>query len=446
MSSLLSGNAVAEVSLTAACVQCRLPLPIRPIRAGEKGQSWACVRCGTHYRAIRLEEAPSDCAGNARLIAPSALPARPRPVDHQRPQVGQPQGVATKPLRARSTNECLIQTKASQLIDEAVTQGDRLAVRPTGVPFSNVIVKLGALPYHPETEAKISEKFLASTQQVESLVATLEEGRSIVGDAHETIVRETLVQATQDIDLFVRLGANPVGDGYPGHHSLHTAMLATAVGVNLGWDRKTLVELGVGCLMHDVGMVNVPAHLHSKDVVLDDKQFDLISPHPFHTFDLLEDHLGQVPLASRMVAYQLHERCDGSGYPRKRKGKAIHDASKVAAIADVYVALVSPRPHRPALMPYYAVEYMLHGVKSGQFDSSSVRALLKTISLFPIGSYVRLSDDRVARVLRANASNYYRPIVEAWRVGETEATPEILDLEKRSNLSIQKPLPTLSAA
>ncbi len=148
-------------------------------------------------------------------------------------------------------------------------------------------------------------------------------------------------------------------------------------------------------------------------------------------------------LTSRMVAYQIHERCNGNGYPRNRQASMIHQAAKVAAVADVYVALVSPRSHRPALMPYYAVEHLIYGVKDGQFDSSAVRALLKTISLFPIGSYIKLSDHRVARVIRANPEHFGRPVVEVWSPDKLDQASEVVDLSENSQIAIQGPVPRL---
>src|SRR5208283_5410057 len=108
--------------------------------------------------------------------------------------------------------------------------------------------------------------------------------------------------------------------------------------------------------------------------------------HPVAVFDVLQHHWDHIPAAARMTAYQVHERCDGSGYPRGRTGGQITELSRVAAVADAFVALVSPRPYRPSMIPYYAMETMLKLVRRGLFDHRFVRALLETVSLFPLGS------------------------------------------------------------
>ncbi len=443
MSTSKAAPTTAEKSTSAVCVNCQLTLPIRPVRDGETGKNWKCVRCGTHYHAILLLHAPAKCANNVEAVV-AAPPKKSQSLLQGDGPIGKPQGTSKEPLRSRGEVTCHLQTQASRAIDSAVQRGGNLAVQSSGPAFANNIQKYGAVPYDLEVEQKMVEDFQGSVQQVESLVASLEQGYSVARDAHETIVRETLLQATNDLDLFVRIGGNPLGEGYPGQHSLHTSMLASAIGANLGWDQETLIDLGVGCLIHDIGMVKVSNQVQQKSAILNEEDFGKITSHPLHTFDILEDYLSRVPLASRMVAFQMHERCDGSGYPRKRKKELIHEAAKVAAVADVYIALVSPRPHRPALMPYYAIEHLVYGVKKGEYDGAVVRSLLKTISLFPIGSYVQLSDGRVARILRSGTNDYSRPVVETWRRGELNAPPLILDLAKESSLVIQAPLESLA--
>ena len=72
----------------------------------------------------------------------------------------------------------------------------------------------------------------------------------------------------------------------------------------------------------------------------------------------------------------MDERCDGSGYPRGRKGKQIHPLAKIAAVADVFVAPISPWPHRPGFLLYKAMEHLIQGTKQGLYDTNAVRGLL----------------------------------------------------------------------
>jgi len=432
------------------CVVCRLPLPIRPVSVAEVGRYWCCIRCGAKHLSVFMENSPAECKTNVRPHENDA--AKPTPIVERRPTpagsptIGDPTGVATLPLPGRGPVVCSLQTQVSQSIDEAVARGEHLTGQSTGPPFINQLRNHGTRCYDAGTEAKLVEQYDESLRQLEALVTSLEQGDPVDPDAPRAIARESLVKATEDLDLFVRLGINPPSTGYPSRHSLHVAMLAASIGANLGWDENTLVELGVGCLLHDLGMLRIPDRLYDADRVLSDAEFNDVVRHPFYTFEALSEQLHRVPLVSRMVAYQTHERCDGSGYPRNRRSNLIHAAAKVAAVADVYVALVSNRPHRPALMPYAAIEHLLVGVKQGAFDVGAVRALLRTVSLFPIGSYLALKDGRVGRVMRTNRDQYARPIIEVWWPDQLENTPQVIDLSKASQIAIQGPLPRLLAS
>jgi HD-GYP domain-containing protein (c-di-GMP phosphodiesterase class II) len=213
-------------------------------------------------------------------------------------------------------------------------------------------------------------------------------------------------------------------------------MLAMAMGINLGYDQRTLASLGIGCVLHDLGMLGIDPAVFWHDRVISLEEHLAIARHPVAVFDLLQPHWNRVPAAARMVAYQIHERCDGSGYPRGRAGGQITELAQVAAVADVFVAMVSPRPHRPSMVPYCAMETMLKLSRRGLFGQRFVRALLETVSLFPLGSFVALSDDRVGRVIRSNGPAYDRPVIEVTGTSPQQGELPIVDLSQTTGLKV----------
>ncbi len=111
-----------------------------------------------------------------------------------------------------------------------------------------------------------------------------------------------------------------------------------------------------------------------------------IRNHSVHSANLLES-AKSVTQTTLLVAYQMHERCDGSGYPCGRRDTYIHPLAKIAGAADSIVAAGGWRPHRPALSLYESmVKVALMETKRGRFDPDFIRALLDYMSLFPIGS------------------------------------------------------------
>jgi hypothetical protein len=133
-------------------------------------------------------------------------------------------------------------------------------------------------------------------------------------------------------------------------------------------------------------------------------------------------------------------RARRGAYPRGRTGRQITELSRVAAVADAFVALVSPRPYRPGVIPYHAMETMLELSRRGFFDHRFVRALPETVSRFPLGSFVALSDDRVGRVVRSNGPAYERPVVEVLGASPHDGEPPIIDLSRADGVKVVRAL------
>lgn len=333
--------------------------------------------------------------------------------------------------------------EADSALDALVDKLDDTMIRPSDVPFADRLRMHGATSYDSATHQRAVERQLQTLDQLRDLLETLSGHRDVELDELQKNTARTLDQAAEDLDLFVSLGINPGLNTSLFAHSTNVSVLAVAVGVRLGLDADALRDLGTGCLVQNAGMLLLDAGLYESPKILSDGEFVEIAKHPLISTDLLYRNMTEVPLGVRMIVYQIHERCNGSGYPRGMTGDKIHPLAKIAAVADAYVALVSPRPHRPALLPYHAMAKMLADVKAGLFDAPAVRALLNTVSLFPIGSYVELNNALVGKTIRANGAAYDRPIVEVWRRNNLTASPQVVDLTKAPELKVVKPLTSL---
>ena len=250
---------------------------------------------------------------------------------------------------------------------------------------------------------------------------------------------QSVADLAEDFDLFTRVGLDrPTADRRPWEpagdardrlreHAVRTAHLALAVGTVLGLRREELESLAMGCLVHDAGMTRIDVALWDSPRRLSAVEFLEVTKHPARTFDLLRN-VPEAPVAARMVAYQLHERWDGGGYPRRRGGRQIHRLARVAGLADAYCGLTADRPHRPALAPHDAVKRLAAAAVRGAFDPDAVRAFLETVSVFPLGSTVRLSDGRSGRVIEARRHRPAEPLVELWDPLAGTFTGETVDL------------------
>jgi HD-GYP domain-containing protein (c-di-GMP phosphodiesterase class II) len=138
------------------------------------------------------------------------------------------------------------------------------------------------------------------------------------------------------------------------------------------------------------------------------------------------------------TARQEHERIDGSGYPGGLKEKDISECAKIIGIADVYEAMVHPRPYRKAYLPLDAIKEILKNKSA--FEAKIVKILIERIGFFPVGSFVELNTKEIAQVIKVNHQYPMRPVVKVIYDGEGNKLEEekIFDLAARCNIFTTK--------
>ena len=255
------------------------------------------------------------------------------------------------------------------------------------------------------------------------------------GEQVVDVTSEYLKHLTDDTDCVLSCSETPLPDDELAHHCLRMSILGMALGVEMGLNVENVSRVGVTGLLHDWGMLRVPLEIRQAKRPLSAVEMLEVKKHPGYSVDFLERFHG-LPTLVALVSYQVHERIDGSGYPRGRSGENIHPFARILYVADRYVSLTSPRPYRQPLTPYAAMETLLKSEDERGADPIVMRALLRVISLFPVAS--------VAKVLRGNQDRYDSPIVELvqdqqGRPVESAAGNAIIDLSQ-SQLAVAQAL------
>jgi HD-GYP domain-containing protein (c-di-GMP phosphodiesterase class II) len=143
---------------------------------------------------------------------------------------------------------------------------------------------------------------------------------------------------------------------FTGAHSQRMTQLSVSVAHQLGWDQRAVAELRRAGLLHDLGKLTVPNTILDKPSPLTASEWEVMRMHALFTERILEHVRGFEWLA--FAAASHHERLDGSGYCRGLHGDRVPALSRVLAVADVYDALSTRRPYRPALGPDEALAFM----------------------------------------------------------------------------------------
>jgi HD-GYP domain-containing protein (c-di-GMP phosphodiesterase class II) len=259
-----------------------------------------------------------------------------------------------------------------------------------------------------------------------------------LGLEYQKVFKEILDYLLSKENLLINLSDLVVSNGYFFHHSVNVATIAGVIGIAKGYSPQQLLDLGVGALLFDIGMTQLPEGLWRKKGFLTPEEKDILHHHTFLGFELLRRQRN-ISLFSAHCALQHHERYDGSGYPRQLKGPEIHEYSRIVAIADVFDALTSARYHRKQYSPHEAAEY-LSAAGNILFDYELIKTFLSYVAIYPVSTTVVLNTGYIGVVSKIFPDFPLRPIVRIIKdpYGEELKSPYEVDLRKEINLTIVK--------
>ena len=157
-------------------------------------------------------------------------------------------------------------------------------------------------------------------------------------------------------------------------HSRRVADLATSAAQHRGLPGPAREDLAIAALLHDVGRVAVSSAVWGKPGPLTPDEWEQVRLHAYHSERIL---VGSAELARHAgVVGRHHERLDGSGYHRGCGADDLTVAARILAAADVYEALTTDRPHRPALPAQRARQELLGAAEAGTLDADATDAVL----------------------------------------------------------------------
>jgi HD-GYP domain-containing protein (c-di-GMP phosphodiesterase class II) len=220
-------------------------------------------------------------------------------------------------------------------------------------------------------------------------------------------------------------------------------LLSINIAASANYSEKQIIEIGMGALVHDVGMLLIPKEIRFKKGKITEDEWFEIQKHPILGSYLLEK-IKSLPKSVPFIAYQVHERENGRGYPKRRHGRLIHRFAKIVQVADFFEAMTSPRSYRKAFTPYEVISSLIKMVQQSLMPQDFTSAFLAYASLFPIGSLVQLNDHRIAKVVHTNSDRLSKPVVSILtdNDGKTLKKDKIYqeDLKDSSALQIIKAL------
>jgi HD-GYP domain-containing protein (c-di-GMP phosphodiesterase class II) len=298
------------------------------------------------------------------------------------------------------------------------------------------------------TAANIS-KVLADTNRFKNIIA-VEEIKKIIKQILEDLLGKEPVA--------VNLNSIRTKSGYHYQHALDVAVTAIILATKLKYTQREIEELALGCLLMDLGMVVLPDSLLNKQGPLTEDEQNLFREHPTIGYAILRQN-DRIGITTAHVCYQHHERQDGKGYPRGLHGDnqiplktlspkkgMIHRYAEIAAVADTYISLLSPRPN--TIPPQSPDEAMRIVIKSAgtHLNRAVVDAFITIVPVFPVGSRVVIVEDKKYRkytgysgvVARCSVENPEKPVLLIiFDREKKKIKPWTLDMSEEDGFKIQ---------
>ena len=287
--------------------------------------------------------------------------------------------------------------------------------------------------------------------------------RDEAGDLDVDRLRDTVAGLSDALQASDRAGVLlekfDAFDNFLFSHSANVCYLSLLLGIRLeqylGEERDgrtvdesdDLLDLGLGCLLHDIGKLRIPPEILNKPGRLTGDEMEMMKLHPVYGYEMVR---GRVPAAAAQVVLHHHQRYSGGGYPRRidtrtgrplpaMRGRRIPIQSRLATICDVFDAATTRRCYSPAKPPVQAL-YEMRTWCSGWFDPFVEQAFYEIVPPFPIGQVVALNDGWEAVVVDFNPGFPARPRVQCIRTpaGEEIEDPSLeeIDLAHCDDLSI----------
>ena len=266
-----------------------------------------------------------------------------------------------------------------------------------------------------------------SSEQVVKLKKNVASAIEIVKD-NINLVSASLLRKTGNARLFV-------------DHIMKTQLLAIEMAMNMKGEfdltDEDVEKIGMAALIQDLSILQDDyAPFVEKKEPLSGVDLVDIYRHPQDSRKLIS--IGSsVPEDVPEIILGGHERKDGSGY-YKVKGDNIHKLAQILSVANMHIAMISPRPYRASLDPHKSVRNLIFAASAGKIETEVVKGLLDLVSMYPVGVHVTLESGEIARVVSANEGQFTKPWIRIIRSADGKTADQLVNLgDKRVDLRIK---------
>lgn len=220
--------------------------------------------------------------------------------------------------------------------------------------------------------------------------------------------------------------------------SVNSMIYCLKVSRRMGYSTAEIEEICLAALHHDIGMFLLPRSILLKESRLTEIECAELKKHTETGRDIMKPFDATYPTLSRAI-YEHHERENGLGYPLGLKGGEICEYAKLIGLCDSYEAMTHTRSYRKAVDQHRSIVNLTES-RAELFPPYIIKAFLDEITVYPIGSYVRLNNGALGVVIETNRSSPFKPIIRIIVDGQGNRVlgEKHIDLSKQTILNIRE--------
>jgi HD-GYP domain-containing protein (c-di-GMP phosphodiesterase class II) len=338
---------------------------------------------------------------------------------------------APRPQNAEAEKKALSPEEAGPPEEQAPAPGDAAYKKKPGtLSLMDVQKNKGAY-----------RSYLETIEKLDQVLTGIGEGGSIEARSIDNIAARLLQAVRDERDSFIGF---ILGGEVSGHEmaksSVNAAILSALIAQELKLPNHKVMQIIIGALLHDVGMLRLPREILDKRGGLSEAELQRMKNHPLYTHKIVSKEL-LYPEDVGLIALQHHERWDGEGYPRRVSGNAIDMGARIVSVADAFEAMVSQKSYRNSMMGYQAMKNLLSD-NSRRFDPDVLKAFIQTMGIYPIGSIILLNNGALARVTEVHGDAPLRPkirvLIDEFGKVFKQDDGDLIDLLTEKSLFIAK--------
>lgn len=252
-------------------------------------------------------------------------------------------------------------------------------------------------------------------------VQAMEEANSVMTSMAQALIGKD--------DLVLHLVGDDRDDMDSHQHAISVSILSMMIGKKLGLSNQHINDLGIAGLLHDIGKLKIPSQFYTAKDISPAKRKFVIEKHPEYSVEFLNNASSITDDVKKLIV-QHHEYADGSGYPKGLNQDQLHPHSLILSMVNYYEKLCYPYSDTKEKTPSQALSYLFSS-KKHMFDEQQLSAFIKSLGIYPPGTYVRLNNGQMGIVITVNTDQLLAPSVMVFdeKIPRDEAAIIYLDKE-----------------